>query len=170
MLKNGDKTWSVQKEDNIFYADVDNDISYYLEKISNNNNILNSLNTSKVSFKQFNNIDNILTNLYQNSKLDLNNINKIKRECEIEDYEYIKKEDLLYNDYIKYYDNEKRKLSTLGKVIDIKKTDNIIISVGLMGIYENRAYFWKIIPDKYYLFRTEKDGLTKLLKKIINNK
>jgi len=169
MLKNGEKTWSVQKDDNIFYADVDNDISYYLEKINNNNNILNNLKSSKVLFKEFNNIENILTNLYQNPRLNIKNINKIKEEYGIEDFEYIKKEDLLYNDYIKYYDNEKRKLSTLGKVVDIRKTDNIIISVGLMGLYENRVYSWKIIPDKYYLFRREKDDLTKLLKKIIKN-
>ena len=162
ILKNGTISWSVQKKGNKFYTDVDNDTAYYIEKINNNNSILESLKSSKVQFKNFNNIDNIINNLYEKS-INKNIIKKIQKENDITDFIYMEKNDISYNDYIKYYDYENKKLSPLSKVIDIKKIKGIIISITLLSRYDDDPYIWKIIPDKYYIYRAPDQGLTKLL-------
>ncbi len=122
------------------------------------------MDITKEQIKRNKNIDNILK-IYSNNKIEIeieNMILKINNKFKItKKYNYIKKNNIELGKTIRYVDLNLNKISTTGIVVNI--SDNNILLFN-----QSNNIYWKINPDKYYLFEIEnQSSKTKLFKKLL---
>ena len=162
MLKNGDRAWSVQLKSNKFYKEFDDELEILKSKIDDDNEIIKKLNGNPLNLSKLNNIEDILEKLeYKDNTKD---INKIIKKFKLKDFEFIDKKKIMYDDYLVYYDFDKDKISSLCRVVDMKFINKNLINITLYSKYNDNTYYFRIIPDKYYIFRSKN-----LLEKLIKN-
>ena len=162
MLKNGDVVWSVQIKNNKFYKEFDDELDNLKNKIDDDNDIITKNNGNPLSLAKLNNIDDIIEKI--DYKFNLKEVNKIIKKFKLKDYDYIEKNEIMYDDYIIFYNYENDKISTLCRVVDMKFKNKNLLNITLYSKNNDNTYYFRIIPDKYYIFKSKR-----LLEKLIKN-
>jgi hypothetical protein len=110
--------------------------------------------TSKQA-KRLKDIDKILAKY---NEIDIPDyiINKINNKFKsTKYYKFIRTEELELGMFIRYVDLSLSKISTSGIIVNIKATSNK--KNGIITLYNpSDVIYWKINPDKYYIFEIEK--------------
>lgn len=114
---------------------------------------------TKEQQKRIDNIDRILK-LYGEKDIPDEIIHKINKKFKsTKYYNFIRTEELDTGMIIRTVDLDLSKISIPGIVVNIKETSSK--KIGIVVLYNSeKTIYWKINPDKYYLFHIEKDSGT----------
>lgn len=109
--------------------------------------------------KRLVNIDNILKR-YIEFDIPDNIIHKINKKFKsTKYYRFIRTEEIEIGIIIRCVDLNIKNISMSGIIVNINKTNNK--NIGTLTLYNNSInIYWKINPDKYYLFHLEKGTST----------
>ena len=137
-----------------------------------NNNFINDININSLTQmqkKRLHNIDIILS--YYNEKVITDDIiNKMKKKFKLGKYHhFIKTEQLEIGMIIRTISLELNKINIPGIIVNIKPSSSK--NIGIITLYnEIKNIYWKINPDKYYIFNVEKRTSTeKQMSEMISN-
>lgn len=132
------------------------------------------LENNPFQMRRLNNVNNILKNYTEN---DIPNsiISKIIKKFKLSKYySFVKTEQIEIGMIIRTVHLDLNTINTTGIVVNIKDTSSK--KIGLITLYNpSNDIYWKINPDKYYIFEVEKlspdaklmkDLLTDYVKKI----
>jgi hypothetical protein len=105
------------------------------------------------------NIDNILKR-YNELDIPDNIIHRINKKFKsTKYYRFIRTEEIETGMIIRCVDLDMKNISITGIIVNINKTNNK--NIGTLTLYNNSInIYWKINPDKYYLFHLEKGATT----------
>lgn len=151
VLNSGSSSWSVQKEDHIFYQQIKINEKQLQRRVDDNNSIIKDYGGVEENVIEDDNSD-IFSKLAKRRPLKKNRIKEIKKKFDLEDWYHVTVKSLQTSQYIKYVDLNGEKISKQCRIIDILYNDNgTIKSIQLKERYQ--PYKWKIKPHKYYIFK-----------------
>jgi hypothetical protein len=119
--------------------------------------------------RRLNNINNILKN-YNEIDIPDNIILKIIKKFKLSKYySFLRTEQIELGMMIRTVHLDLNKINTTGIVVNIKSTSSK--NIGVITLYNpSEDIYWKINPDKYYIFEVEKlSPDTKLMNQMIKN-
>ena len=160
VLTSQNSTWSVKKEDHLFFYKKKIDSEKLIEDINKNNNLIQELNgKNKTVFKITDEINeitknnkDIFSNLSSNKKPKKHNIDELKKKHNIEKWEYLTNNELKIGIVICHVSLFGDKISERGLITDITFQENGTIRNITLYNNDNKGYQWKIKPHNYYLF------------------
>jgi hypothetical protein len=160
ILYSGKTSWSVQKNNNVFFVRVYIDENELQNKIDNNNKILKKLGVKVVNIDTSNNNtsnNDIFAKLSKPIKVPKNIPKELKHKFKLHKWKFLKIDEIVVGMVIIYIDLNKESKSNECLVRNIiYNKNNSIKSLKVderTNVLDKRPkYSWYIIPHKYYIF------------------
>lgn len=127
------------------------------------------LDNNPFQIRRLNNVNNILKN-YTENDIPYSIISKIIKKFKLSKYySFIKTEQIEIGMIIRTVHLDLNTINTTGIVVNIKDTSSK--KIGLITLYNpSNDIYWKINPDKYYIFEVEKlSPDAKLMKNLLTD-
>lgn len=160
ILYNDKRRWSVQKNTNVFFSKNKVKPRHFKLEIDRNNKKLVNMGgapiclTDPIQDVEDNNKD-IFSLLRKSKEPTDNTIKNIKKTYKLNDWRYLKHDQLKENDVVYLISLDGKTKSDLGIVIGVKKNNNNTTKIVEMCCvdWSKNMYKWKIKPHKYYIFK-----------------
>ena len=173
-LVNGNKSWSVNINEHIFYIKREINDSHHMLEFEDLNNALKFYGSDPIIMNDLENIEEFIEFIdLPKINISRKEIREIQKKYDIKDSTYISTPDLYdsldVGDYIKYYDKETNKISTSARITKWKKENGRIRNYTLYSRYNNKDVIWKIRPQDFIIFKLKNlDNFKDELKDIID--
>lgn len=164
ILVSGKRSWSVQKENNVFFVQYKLDENKLKEKIDKNNRLIEELGGDKKRLVPDDN-DDIFSSLRKAKIPSKTTVSDVKKKFGLDGWKHINPNKIITSNVIKYVDLKGDSVSQESFVKDVINNKNgTIKSIKLLD--ENSKYSWKINPHKYFIFKHPMSEMKALFKKL----